>query len=683
MSTSDFNDLNPLPISDRNKQLEKLSIKAFNLALPVDKFTFRDERTDDSGIDGSLELEINGKSTNLRAQVQLKATDSEEKNQDGSISVQITTANLNYLLNGQSPLYILYVVPRNELYYIWARDERKRLDNINPTWSQQKTVRIRFKNLLSNEVLEEIHQRIQNEARMQRQINDILSSASNTENAIFSISLENLEITDAEQAKEILITSGRLIVTAGYPEKIRSLSKLLDEESEKSPLILIIRAYAEEMLGKYQTAFALLSEAQLNRDVLNEEDKQFLDFLRKNCEYLTGRITLEEFSSFLNSYTDKLSGHIAQSFRINQLRYAILTTADPYQRPEVVTKFTDLVQEVLSDKSSSSVFKLFAKSVWIEVEGLEIATGLFRDLAADAIRVSQGFSSRIPEIDRKSKERLRIWLDVRKNALKEAEKLNHKPLIASLKFSSALVIYHQLTSNYSLASVLSAPIEEIFEFYKDDIALSIDTALKLLNEAIEIFQQIDNIEGEIRARLLIADFCEFIGRVSEAKKIAEDVLPKADAFGYIRQIEHAKEHISGNGLKARLNLSGKESTPIERELENANWSDEKIRFLAAQMLRIYNLPDDRYPVMEREYFSIRDIAKEKLRWCRFIELWQDKAHYSSLQTLFFKDPERLCVCTLHNYQSIIRNPDWKILIPAFKKTYCEKCPDRDPLEKDA
>lgn len=677
---NNFEELNPLPTADRNSELEELSIRAFNNILPVDKFTFRGEIKNDAGVDGTLELKINKKYTNLRSQVQLKATDSTTSNKDGSFSIQVTAASLNYLLNSNnSPLYILYVVPDNKLYYAWGRDERRRIDKINPSWMEQLTVSIRFSNILTSEAIELIHERILKEARMQSQITDVLSSASNTENVIVSISPETLDVINSEQAKELLITSGRLIVTSGYPEKIRSLSKLLDEESEKLPLILLIRAYAEEMLGKYHHSYALLSEVQLNRDALTKDDQQFLDFLRKNCEYLTGRISLEDFSSFLNTYTDNLSGHFALSFRINQLRYSILTTADPYQRPEVIKKFTDLIQEVLSDVSSSNVFRLYAKSVWVEVEGIEISSGLFRDLAADEIRVSQGFTSKIKEIDHKSKERLKIWLGVRDATIKEAERLNHKPLLASLKFSSALVTYHQLTSNYSLALVLRAPIEEIFEFYKDDIELSVKITLELLNEAIDLFQQIDNIEGQIRAKLLIADFYEFTDRTSEAQEIAEDILPKADALGFIRQVEHAKEHIAGNGLKARLNSSRKEDTPVERELKNANWSDEEIHFLAFQMLRIYNLPDDRYPVMEREYFSIRDIAKEKLNWCRYLEVWQDKEHYLSQSTFFKKDPERLCVCDLHHYQSIIRNSNWENLIAAFKKSYCENCPSRNPL----
>src|SRR6266478_4418651 len=89
--------LGPLPIADNNAELQRRSFDAFRAALPAAKFLFRDERTDDAGVDASIELLIDSRYTNLRAQVQLKGTASEEKNEDGSISLAVRAATLNYL----------------------------------------------------------------------------------------------------------------------------------------------------------------------------------------------------------------------------------------------------------------------------------------------------------------------------------------------------------------------------------------------------------------------------------------------------------------------------------------------------------------------------------------------------------------------------------------------------------
>src|SRR5215510_7131021 len=108
MKKIDVSGLGRLPKTDRNAELQQLSITALRAAFPADKFRFRDERFDDAGVDGSLELIIDRNSTNLRSQVQLKSTGTFDPNHDGSVSVQVAVSNLNYLLNHHSSIYILY-----------------------------------------------------------------------------------------------------------------------------------------------------------------------------------------------------------------------------------------------------------------------------------------------------------------------------------------------------------------------------------------------------------------------------------------------------------------------------------------------------------------------------------------------------------------------------------------------
>jgi len=52
------NNFGPLPKGDRNDELQQLSLDAFRAALPKDRFLFGDERVDDKGVDGALELKV-------------------------------------------------------------------------------------------------------------------------------------------------------------------------------------------------------------------------------------------------------------------------------------------------------------------------------------------------------------------------------------------------------------------------------------------------------------------------------------------------------------------------------------------------------------------------------------------------------------------------------------------------
>jgi hypothetical protein len=125
-------DLGPLPKSDDNEELQQQSLVAFRAAAPTNLFLVRDERVDDKGVDLVLEAKASGRFTNIRAQVQLKATGETELNGDGSFSFSVATSNLNYLLNGQCPLYAVWIAPRDELRLVWARDEAHRLHAENP-----------------------------------------------------------------------------------------------------------------------------------------------------------------------------------------------------------------------------------------------------------------------------------------------------------------------------------------------------------------------------------------------------------------------------------------------------------------------------------------------------------------------------------------------------------------------
>src|ERR1700693_1017515 len=160
MENADF--LGPLPQADRQDTLQRLSIRALQNRLPEARLLFRDERVDDKGVDGALEVKVEIRTaaaggtedvksffTNCRAQVQLKGTDSVKRNQDNSVSYAIDTSNLNYLLNGQSPLYVLWVASDDEIRFAWAREEWRRLDVETPGWRNQGTVTVRFERVLT------------------------------------------------------------------------------------------------------------------------------------------------------------------------------------------------------------------------------------------------------------------------------------------------------------------------------------------------------------------------------------------------------------------------------------------------------------------------------------------------------------------------------------------------------
>ncbi len=662
-----------LPRADRNSELETLSMNALNSALPVDLFVFRDERINDVGVDGSLELKIDSRYANLRSQVQLKSTDSEATNKDGSVSVQVPVANLNYLLAGaRSPLYVLFIAPRNELRFAWAADERMRISKINPGWATQKEISIRFSEILDVEAVGQIHERIQRESRLQRKITDTLSRASNTESVIIAINPETLKITDPIEAQQALLTSGSLIVSAGYPEQVRNLVRLLDVKTAQLPRILLVRAYAEYMLGRFKSADALLSEAKLSRTTLSDDDQQFLDFLSDGCDYRAGKISIHELAARIDRKEQSHTGGFAISYRAEQLRYKVILNPDPVSQTETLDELRLFVEKVTKANDLSDAIKLFCRCSLLEADGFHRTRSELIELGEARIKIGLGQAPDVPAMQQHHLSGFSDWEDRIIVLIADAAKVGHPILNATANLIRATVTFHHLLNQKS--------IHRLFDINKDIPSKMIDGFLHYLERVLAIYSQADHLEGELRSEMLMADFLELAGRISDAQGVAESVLPRAKAMGYTQIVDRAEEHIAGQGILNTLESISAQKSEEQMAVSLAAKSDEQLRTDAAQLFRLSELPAERLPVVERACASRRDCAREQVAWCKHIELLEDKRHEMQRATMYRVDPPRACVCKLHGYRSIFIDPDWRTLFTAFKRTYCEGCPDRNPFK---
>jgi hypothetical protein len=268
--------------------------------------------------------------------------------------------------------------------------------------------------------------------------------------------------------------------------------------------------------------------------------------------------------------------------------------------------------------------------------------------------------------------RLARWDEKAVSVLKDAIEMGSPYLVANAMLTRGNITHGVLTNQKMLSVMFGQPVHFSEEFIQNNIENA--------QHAIEVFNQAGNLEGALRAKMLLADLYDLTGRKADAQEIANEVLPKAKAMNYAALIGRAEDHLSGRSLQSRLAESARPKSEEERIKSHAQEGDDELRQHAAEMLKLLDLPPERLPVMEREYESYRDIAREQLRWCRHIELIQDKRHERHPSTHFRIDPTRFGMCNLHGYRSALGNIDWNAVISAFKTTYCEGCPDKSPIE---
>src|SRR5665647_375692 len=167
-----------LPLASSNEDLETISNNHLKPLFDVTKFEIRSENLRDKGIDFHIEIKReNAKKKitylNFHFAIQLKATDSKEVNKDGSISLQLYTSNINYLLNNPMPaFYVLYFQSTNTFYYESINDFAKTLYEKDANWNAQASHVLRFDKKLDASGLEEMYQLTLKKGKFQRTINE-------------------------------------------------------------------------------------------------------------------------------------------------------------------------------------------------------------------------------------------------------------------------------------------------------------------------------------------------------------------------------------------------------------------------------------------------------------------------------------------------------------------------------
>lgn len=680
MSSSDQHiDLGPLPKADRNAELQWLSFREFKASLPTDKFVFRDERTEDAGVDASIELLVKLERTkgytNLRSQVQLKGTDCEEINTDGSFSLQIKVSNLNYLLNGPSPLFILYIAPRNELRFAWAHDERKRLDKLNPEWMQQETVTIRFFEYLTPAAIDSIYARILQEGRMQRRIQDTLATATTSERVVISIDPETFATTTPDEVARLLLANGLTIVSFGLANHVLDQIRLLRSDIVRSPRIQLIQAYAQHTLARYQAALIYLREAMLRWEELDLADQHFLTYLRDACEFQSGHINLEEYSRRVELWEKNNDSGFALTHRLDSMRYRLLNEMDVVQRAKLFNELSSVVDEILKREGEKETDKLQAKLVLRHAEGGQMAAHVLQELFSIKIRQGLSLPIDVQGLMQKLMEQYKDWELSLNNTLQEVEVENH-PLLIAFALDTRSTIRVTILSNIRLfVCYTEIPVtmpEVLFRETMNDIKRSMN-----------IYIRVGHLEGELRTKMLLADLHLLADRKAEAKALAQEVLPKAKVMEYSALVDRAQEHLSGKAILSRLEAEIKNRHTEDEDFRLAAQTDKGLREFARDMFKELALPSERLPIVERDAFSMRDIAQERLTWCQHIDLIQNLRHTERRVTCYLKDPDRYCICGKYGYESALGHPDWKVIIAAFKQTYCNGCPSREPKVRQA
>ncbi len=365
-------DFSSLPQADSNSTLEERSSLALRNILPTEDWVVRDERIIDAGVDLSIELKINSRYTNLRAQVQLKSTEHPRDNGDGSISLSVAVSNLKYLLNGQSPIYILYIANRDELRFVWARDERLRLDNDNPDWEEQKEVSLRFCNYVTPQTLLTIKERISKECRLMAQTHESLLKASSGDLVRVCIDTETLNSTDPNRLLTLILEQGISLVNSGHAIDVRKAIDGLNPSAVSLPRVQLVLGYVYYFQTKFVAALAALAEALIGQSQLSAEDRAFLKHLKNTCSYRLGQISYDEYMKRQEMLGEEATDAFKASILFDTLDKNLKSCTTTADRRLCVNHILEEVMQTSHNTKLSEILKIQIYSFWLQSEGFQI-----------------------------------------------------------------------------------------------------------------------------------------------------------------------------------------------------------------------------------------------------------------------------------------------------------------------
>jgi hypothetical protein len=669
------NERNPLPKADLQSQQERKSIVSFQSFLPEDRFVFRDERITDAGVDGSLEILIEGSYTNMRAQVQLKSQEKKEARLDGISTLSIKTSNFNYLLNGPLGLYILYIVETNELFYAWADDENSRRIGNDSDWRDQKEISIPFQelNILSLDIL---YDRILQKARLYREVSESLARAPSNDNIFVSINPETLEIENSVEIEKILISAGITLVAAGYSKIVLEKLSLVSAKACADARFKLISGYANYATGRYQIASGLVAESIVSGD-LKDEDRKFAEGLYLSCQLNLGLITDDEY---FREAENQSSGDEILEAEAKLQKLAILFRSTGDKSDDILREIEELKNKIIASCRSPESLKLSTRVKYLEIIGFDSIRGILGEIFKIGARRNGNI---LVSLDNQLQnlsivfQKLENWNQEANNLIQDAINVGHPIFAADALITKAFIILGGIITKISFA--------EFEDSFEDQNSIDKDTlfVLDLSNQALTIYKQANMIEGEVRTQLIMAQAFEIRSQVDAAKNLAQGVLIRSKYLGYKRHVETAEEILSGNTLFTKNIQSVRDmlrKKDVGEYAPSALNTDEERQHLADFMMETYQIPSERRKNVLIDVFSLRDIAKEKTQWCKYIEVFQNLKHTFSPDTIYVENPNRHVKCSKLGYVVDHRLPDWVGQIEEFKKKHCYSCQDRKPGE---
>jgi hypothetical protein len=664
----------PLPTVDAGSILQEESIQALKARLPLGEYLFRDERMDDYGVDGALELRSDGKATNIRAQIQIKGRSNTRANAAGVIGVPIATSNVNYLLNGICPLYVLFRSEMKELRFAFARDEWARLKAENPSWMNQQTVTIYFHRVLTNDALAELRKRIIEEAELQRSVNERLNELRGASGTVV-IDGPTLAVSDSNEALRLLSQIGQLMTNAGLATAVIERGRTIPSDKLlASPRAALAVAYAHFHLAHYHDASAALRRLLVSTPGLGPEDQSLLDVLFISTKRMLGELDQGGYEREMEEWSKKAPAELAIQYDIarawSRNHHAIATSAPADERSKTQLELRAAFERGRAIGGTHSLHHIELLELTLEQHEVEDSM-LDASALQDIAKRGGGDVHHAEVVAGQAGTRALEWFDKLTSLAQRTAKVSPQS-----HCEVRLLHNHAVLARASKTQLMAATghgralaqeaIASIFEGIEETLGLAC---------------ALENRELELSAKQDLVKAMDTFGRATDATAVATEALKVAELSGCPIHAKQLREFLTGEDRFAdRLHqLKALATTSEEDMIRGAG--DDQLSFMAGIVAAANHVPKEHEPNLLQSLRCQRQLAQERRDWCRHIAHGEYQRDDPSLR--YAQPPLVKIVCTRFEHEAPADAGDVTRLTADFRAQHCRGCRARQPDSRTA
>ena len=539
---SSFEDAD-LPKVNPNENLETVSEYHLLSLFPVEKFQIRAEKDRDKGIDFHIELKKELSHghlgyTNYHCAIQLKASNTIQQSDDGSYGLQLSTSNINYLLNNPMPAYyIFYHHPTKAFFYENVKNFVLQLQNKNPEWHKQKTHKIYFTKRLDQQAIQHIYDETFAHGNTLKHINQFLNPLETRNGSDRLIIDADLEVYSVAQNIEFIDQFGADLVNNNRFNTVIEVEKRSWPRDSATPRFYLFCGIAYYQRGNLFKALELLNDAKKLSAEFDPQGKAIIEHTILSARYLLDMITKDDF----NFQMEKINSLVdAGSFFQIEKAYETLSL-NRAQPAAAIGQYYDTMKKIIENEKSAIV-RIVAYNKIMEAE----SSILLHDLAMN-------FTFFLGRAEKPFKSRAYLeWHQLERKFLDRLHAIEAYADKCGYQMGGAYLTLVFIKWNYEKAihiHYLGCWRKRSFDMDEPVNALMLGMLEKLcgsLDQLSQLYQTNDYIENMISSMILKFQIQHFSGKYEKAIETKNKILKDIESYGF-QGLNKEYDHIFSKG----------------------------------------------------------------------------------------------------------------------------------------